>query len=181
LVAWTGWIGLLLLLHFGLFEVLALVWQAQGVEASPLMRSPFLARSLGEFWGRRWNVAFHELTLDLVYRPLRARLGTGAATLIAFAASGLLHDLVISLPARGGWGLPTGYFLLQAAGVALERSAAGRRLDLDRPLLSRAFIAACAAAPAFLLFHPPFMERVVLPFLEAIGELASVIGTTGPR
>jgi alginate O-acetyltransferase complex protein AlgI len=86
-----------------------------------------------------------------------------------FAASGLLHEAVISVPAGGGYGLPTAYFLLQGGAVLLERSSGGRRAGLGAGLRGRAFTAVLVAGPLFWLFHPPFVREVVLPMLRALG------------
>jgi alginate O-acetyltransferase complex protein AlgI len=88
-----------------------------------------------------------------------------------FLASGLIHDLVISLPARGGYGLPTAYFILQGLGVAAERSSMGQRLGLRNGLPAWVFMFVVTAAPAFWLFHPLFVLRVILPFMHAIHAL----------
>lgn len=110
---WLGLFGLIMLLHFGSFDVIALFWQEMGVLAQPIMARPILSATLSEFWGRRWNLGFRQLAYDLIFRPLHKSIGVAAASLLVFLASGLIHDLVISLPARGGYGLPTGYFVLQ--------------------------------------------------------------------
>ena len=86
-----------------------------------------------------------------------------------FVFSGIVHEAAISVSARGGFGLPSAYFLLQAAGVAVQRSQASRRLGLDRGCLGWLFTLTFTAIPAFFLFHPPFVRRVMLPFLAAIG------------
>jgi hypothetical protein len=52
---------------------------------------------------------------------------------------------VITVPARGGYGLPTAYFLLQGAGLLLERSTWGRRLGLGTGIPGRAFTLIFAA------------------------------------
>ena len=91
------------------------------------------------------------------------------ALLAVFAVSGLLHELVISLPARGGYGLPSIYFAAQGLGLLLERSRAGRRLGLGRGWRGRLFALVVVAGPAFWLFHPPFIHKVILPMLRAIG------------
>ncbi len=85
--------------------------------------------------------------------------------------SGLIHDLVISLPARGGYGLPTLYFLLQGAGVSVERSRFGKRLGLGHGLRGWCFMLLFLTVAALALFHPWFVERVILPFMRAIHAL----------
>ena len=169
LAGWIGMLGLILLLHFGIFEFLSLIWRSIGINAQPIMRSPLLATSLSDFWGQRWNLGFRQLTYDLIFRPLRAYAGAAFASLMAFLASGLIHDVVISFPSRGGYGLPTAYFLLQGYGILLERSTLGKRLGLGSGARGWLFMAVWAGGPACLLFHPWFVERVMVPFLGAIG------------
>jgi hypothetical protein len=94
-----------------------------------------------------------------------------AATLIAFAVSGLIHELVISLPAGAGFGLPTAYFLVQGLGVWAERSPAGKRLQLGHGIAGWAFTMIVVAGPVYWLFHPPFVRQVIVPFMKAIGAL----------
>ena len=166
---WTGMFGVVFLLHFGVFQLSALTWQRLGINAPPLMCAPILAKSLTDFWGRRWNSAFHRLAHDLVFKPLHRRVGSGLATLAVFVVSGLVHDLLISVPARGGYGLPTTYFLLQGTGLRFERSRTGRAFGLGRGIRGRLFAAAVAAGPVIFLFHPIFIRNVILPMLHAIG------------
>jgi len=166
---WVGLVGLGFLLHFGLFHLLALAWRRQGVDAEPIMAAPILSRSLREFWGRRWNLAFHRLSHDFLLVPLRSKLGRAGAVAMVFLISGLVHELVISVPARGGYGGPSFYFGLQAAGLLLESSSWGRRVGLGRGRVGWCFMALVTAVPAGLLFHRPFVERVILPFLKALG------------
>lgn len=168
---WIGLFGLIFLLHFGSFHLIALFWQAAGIDAEPIMSKPILSKTLSEFWGKRWNLGFRQLAYDLIFRPLHKRTGVAAAGLLVFVASGLIHDLVISLPARGGYGLPTGYFVLQGLGVTLERSTLGRRLGLQKGPIAWIFLLIVTAAPAFWLFHPPFVLRVILPFMRAVHAL----------
>ncbi len=176
---WIGLFGLIFLLHFGSFHLVSLVWRTVGIQARPIMDSPIRAASLSELWGRRWNLAFHVLARDLVVGVARNRFGAAGATLLAFAASGVLHDLVISVPARGGYGLPTAYFLLQGIGLLLERSPLGVRLGLPGGPRGRVYALVVAAAPAFWLFHPPFVLRVIVPLMRALGALALSLPLAG--
>jgi hypothetical protein len=168
---WVGMLGLILLLHFGTFQLMALVWQSLGVKAEPIMSAPLRSTSLGEFWGKRWNLGFRQLAHELIFHPLYRRLGPGTAGFMVFVVSGLIHDLVISLPARGGYGLPTIYFLLQGAGVTVEHSRFGKRLGLGQGVLGWCFMVVFLTAPVFWLFHPWFVTRVILPFMHAIHAL----------
>jgi alginate O-acetyltransferase complex protein AlgI len=171
LAGWIGMIGMILILHFGLFDLASAGWKALRVDAPPLMDRPLRSTSVSEFWGQRWNAAFNDLALRLVFRPVARRSGIVPATWLAFAVSGLIHELVISFPAGAGFGLPTVYFLIQALGISVERSALGNWLKLNRGFSGWLFTMLVVAAPAYWLFHPPFVRRVILPFMEAIGAL----------
>jgi alginate O-acetyltransferase complex protein AlgI len=123
LAGWIAMVGFIFLLHFGLFALLSLFWQSRGLDAPPLMKCPIAAQSLHEFWGRRWNAGFRDIVFALFFFPLARRFGTTAAALFTFVLSGLIHELVITVPAGAGYGLPTLYFALQGAGLMLERTA----------------------------------------------------------
>jgi alginate O-acetyltransferase complex protein AlgI len=169
LAAWVGMLGLILILHFGIFDLLSLVWRSAGISAQPIMQHPLQSKSLSEFWGKRWNLGFRHLSHDWIFAPVRKHCGIATATLAAFAASGLIHDLVISVPARAGYGFPTAYFLAQGIGVLIERSNLGAKIGLQRGASGWLWMAVFTAAPAYFLFHPWFAMRVMLPFLRAIG------------
>lgn len=165
---WVGMVGIVTVLHFGTFHLLSCAWRDVGVNARPLMNWPLVAASLSEFWGRRWNTAFRDLTHRFLFRPLTGRLGARTALCAGFAFSGLVHDVVISLPAGGGYGGPTMFFLIQSAGLLTERSRIGRSLGLGRSFPGRLFTMTILLAPIGLLFHRPFVTGVVVPFLQAV-------------
>ena len=169
ITGWIGMIGVVLLLHFGLFHLLSLLWRALGINARPIMRSLAGATSLSGFWGERWNTAFSNLMHENVFKPLTKWAGPGSALFLVFLISGVLHELVISVPAHGGYGLPTAYFVLQGLALLFERSQPGRRLGIGSGWKGRCFVVLVAGVPAFGLFHPLFIDRVILPMLHAIG------------
>ena len=148
--------GLSLMLHFGAFDAIAGLWRLAGVDCGPLFRAPLRSASLSEFWGRRWNLAFSEMTALAVYRPLSeaadARVGLGAA----FLFSGLLHEVAISLPVRAGLGLPSLYFAIHGGLVLIER---------ERGPLGRSATLVSLVVPLPLLFHPSFLRGVLWPLL----------------
>ena len=168
-LGWVGMIGLVLCLHFGSFALLSCAWRRAGVEARPLMNRPLASVRLADFWGLRWNTAFRDLTHRFLFRPLTRRLGGRGAVWAGFGFSGLVHDAVISVPAGGGYGGPTLFFLIQAAGLSVERTRPARRLGLGRGVRGWLFTMAVLLLPARLLFHRPFVVGVVVPFLRAIG------------
>jgi hypothetical protein len=170
----AGWIGMaamVLVLHFGAFQLLSCVWRAAGVEARPLMNEPLRTVSLGEFWGRRWNTAFRDFTYRFLYRPLVRTVGLKAAIAGGFLFSGLVHDLVISIPAGGGYGGPTLFFAAQGAGILMERSGPGRTVGLARGGRGRISVLLLVVLLAPVLFHPPFVHRIVIPFMRALGAI----------
>ena len=76
---WVGMIGVVFLLHFGIFHLVSLYWRACDINASPIMRSPGTVTSLAKFWGGNWNAAFSDLMQDNLFRPLTRHIGAGPA------------------------------------------------------------------------------------------------------
>lgn len=171
LQGWVGMLGLILMLHFGAFGLLSCIWRSYGVKAKPLMIQPMKSQSLGEFWGRRWNTAFRDLTHQFMFKPLHRWVGGGCSLWIGFLVSGLIHDLVISWPAGGGYGWPTVYFLLQALGLSIERSKIGRRMGVKGGMKGWLFTMLFVGAPLVLCFHERFVVEVIVPFMKVSGAL----------
>lgn len=169
--AWIGLTGFVLMAHFGGLQLITLAWRRAGFAAQVVMDRPMSSTSLADFWGRRWNVPFRSRMHELIFQKMVPRIGATAAMFSVFLASGIAHELVISVPARAGYGLPTLYFLLQGAGVAFERSAAGRRLGLRRGWRGWLFAFLCAAPAALFLFPDPFLFAVAVPMFRWLGAL----------
>ena len=85
-----------------------------------------------------------------------------------FLFSGLVHELVISVPAGGGYGGPTLFFTVQGLGILLERSRFGRGIGLAQDGRGWLFTMFLLVLPAPFLLHPPFVERIVVPFMQAL-------------
>lgn len=168
-VGWTAMVGIIFVLHFGMFHLLSCAWRTIGVEARPIMSAPIAATSLADFWGWRWNAAFADAARRFLFLPLCRKFGSNLASAGVFLFSGLIHEAVISLPARGGWGGPTAYFLIQAIGMGLEKTVIARKLGLSGGATGWAWTLVVTAAPLPLLFHTPFVERIIFPLLDFLG------------
>jgi Membrane bound O-acyl transferase family len=173
--SWMGMAGIVFVIHFGLVRLISFAWRHAGVNAQPIMNAPILSISLSDFWGKRWNLAFRDLAHTFVFRPLVGRLGITGATLAVFLTSGIIHDVVISTPARGGLGLPTLYFLIQGCAILFERSKFGKHIKLGNGALARIYCHLVLILPMGLLFHQPFINVVVVPMLKAIGNIGVVL------
>jgi len=163
LTAALALLGLGLVVHFGILRALAGLWRALGVAVGPVCDAPHRARSLAAFWSRRWNQPFSEMMQVAVERPLRSRFGTPAAVAGVFVLSGLLHEVALSVPARGGYGLPFAYFALH--GLLVLWIEPRLRVAKRRPALARTWVAAWVLLPVVLLFHPPFVATCIQPLL----------------
>jgi alginate O-acetyltransferase complex protein AlgI len=149
--------ALSLILHFGIIDLATALYRRSGWPVNEPFRNPLASRSLSEFWSRRWNVGFSEMIAVTVHRPLRRIAGESAALFASFLASGLLHEIAISVPVNAGYGLPTLYFLLHGALVAIERRFPH--------VASRGWTLFWLAAPLPILFHPPFVRGIVWPLV----------------
>lgn len=165
IAGWAAMSGIALWLHFGVLGLIVLFWRYCGRDIHPLMNAPLLSTSLSEFWGRRWNTAFRDFAHEQIFRPVCRRWNGQAATLLSFLFSGLIHELAISVPAGGGYGLPTVYFLLQYVGVIAEKKAMKRGWPVGSGASGWLFAALFVLVPAGLLFHSAFVLNVIIPLV----------------
>lgn len=160
-------IGLSLILHFGILNLATAFWQFFGVSAKELFRAPYKSKSLKEFWGRRWNMAFSEMTSIAAYTPLKKRLGNNAAVFISFLLSGLLHEIAITLPTKSYYGFPMCYFLIHGILMQLESKPVIRKITEHR-ILSHVWALCWLVIPMPLLFNYDFVTQVLQPLRESI-------------
>lgn len=132
-----------------------------GAELEPQFDRPYLASSLCDFWGRRWNLMVPAVLRPSVYRPVRARLGTPAGVLAAFLVSGLMHEVMFYyITLEAGTGEVTAFFALHGACMVAERWWA-RQSSLWRPpravatVLTLAFVTGTGS----WLFFAPVIRR----------------------
>ena len=114
----------LLLVSETLVVFMTVLWLPGGRLLPAIHNRPWRARSVADFWGNRWNLWVSDWFRHAIFQPLRSR--PVLALILAFAVSGLLHEWVINVPlyfvtGRVLFGSMTLYFLIQAAGVLLER------------------------------------------------------------
>ncbi|OMO64743.1 hypothetical protein COLO4_31880 [Corchorus olitorius] len=112
-------------------------------EVVQLFNKPYLATSLQDFWGRRWNRYSSNILRETVYNPTRNMLngivGVATARILALicslVVSGVLHEMLfyyITCGKKPTWEV-TCYFVLQGLAMALE--AAVKKLDLCRHMM----------------------------------------------
>jgi hypothetical protein len=129
---------------------LQILYAAGGWIVPPHHRAPWRARSISEFWTGRWNRWVADWLAQFVYRPLRR--WRVLALLMTFLASGLMHEVFMSVPlmittGHNIIGLPTLYFMIQTAAVMVDRLLAGGHAVIRRLLL---WVAVAAPAPLIL-------------------------------
>lgn len=173
IAGWAVMTGVVCFLHFGVFRLMTANLRRCGYTVEPLMIEPWSSRSLAEFWGRRWNVAFRDASHRLIVAPLRRKVSPLVLLAAVFLASGLIHDLVMSAGA-GGWGQPTLYFIIQAIAQWFSRSRLGNRLGLADGVVGRAFTAIVVLAPLPWLFHRPFSVEIILAFYDDVALAAGL-------
>ncbi|XBI08446.1 probable long-chain-alcohol O-fatty-acyltransferase 1 [Aegilops tauschii subsp. strangulata] len=102
-------------------SVRALIHGVLGMEMEPQVDRPYLASSLRDFWGRRWNLMVPAILRPSVHGPVRARFGDAAGVMASFLVSGLMHEVMFYYIM---WQPPSGdvtaFFVLHGACTAAE-------------------------------------------------------------
>lgn len=146
--------------HFGALRVLKAGHRWYGFPVRTLFPNLLNAKGVGDFWSKRWNVGYSQMMQRVVGRPVAGKLGAQAGVLAVFVASGLFHEVAITLPVQAGWGLPTLYFTAHGLLVLLEGW-------LKRPL-GKIPALLLVAVPLGMLFPPEFQSEVIARFLGVI-------------
>ncbi|KAK3199847.1 hypothetical protein Dsin_023262 [Dipteronia sinensis] len=149
-----------------------------GFEIEPQFNEPYLATSLQDFWGRRWNLMIVGILRPTVYEPLKyiftpiigQELAVFPCVMAVFTVSGLMHEVIFYYVSRTP---PTWeqlwYFVLQGAclvvEIAVKKKVADRHWRLQR-VVSRPLPVVFVAVTGAWLFFPVFlrhnvMERVI--------------------
>ncbi len=139
--------------HFGALRVLKGGLRAAGFPVRTLFPNLLETQGIGDFWSRRWNTGYSQMMQRSVGRPFGALLGESAGIMAVFVASGLLHELAITLPVRSGFGLPTLFFTIHGLLAVAERKW-GRPLGKIPALLA-------VALPISWLFPADFQTEVI--------------------
>ncbi|KAI3419311.1 MBOAT_2 domain-containing protein [Psidium guajava] len=141
-----------------------------GAAVEPQFDEPYLATSLQDFWGRRWNLMVTSILRPSVYDPVRSASGrlvgrrwaTLPAVLATFAVSALMHELIFYYIGRKepAW-VVTWFFLLHgvatAAEVAAKKALRGTRWRLPAEA-SRPLTVGFVVVTGFWLFLPPLLR-----------------------
>lgn len=164
-------LGIYCALVFLLVDILvfvsnAVIWTVVGVELEPPSDEPYLATSLQDFWGRRWNLMVTNILRFTVYKPVKSLFsGRDWAPLPAFTAtfvvSGLMHELLFYYVTRvtPTWEM-TSFFVLHGICVVVElllkRALAGK-FELPA-IVSRLLTVGFVVVTSFWLFFPPLID-----------------------
>lgn len=153
-------VPILLLMTETLVGFATVLWFPSGQLLSSIHNRPWLARSLADFWGNRWNLWVSDWVRYAIFRRWRRR--PVLALILAFAVSGLLHELVINVPlyfvtGRVLLGSMMVYFLVQAAGILFER-----RCLRAHPCAMAVFAWLVVLAPAPLVLNEGWLRTLHL-------------------
>lgn len=161
-------VGISLFLHFGILNIQTGFWNCFGAKCNELFLSPLKSVSLNEFWGKRWNLAFSEMTVLTVFRPLKKHAGAETAEFCSFLVSGLLHEMAISVPVQKGYGLPFLYFLIHGVLMQTEKKSCLAKKILSHPAGRHIWVISSLAIPMPILFHAYFAEEIVFRLPDLI-------------
>nr|ASM61115.1 1,2-diacyl-sn-glycerol:acetyl-CoA acetyltransferase [Euonymus kiautschovicus] len=113
-----------------------------GFDVEPQFKEPYLATSLQDFWGRRWNIIVSSVLRSTVYTPTRhiasyligSRWAYFPAIIATFVVSGVMHDIVYyvyMMHVYPKWDM-TGHFVLHGICEALEVEMKCKRSRRDK-------------------------------------------------
>ncbi|KNA04846.1 hypothetical protein SOVF_195940 [Spinacia oleracea] len=148
----------------------ALVRASLGLGLDPQFDEPYLATSLQDFWGRRWNLMVSDILRLSVYDPIRRvvsplvgkRCGLVGGIVMSFTVSGLMHEVIFYYftRVRPTWEV-TWFFVLHGVCTAVEvvvKKMVVSRFQLHR-LISGPLTIGFIGVTAWWLFLPQILRN----------------------
>ena len=140
--------------------IVTVLWLPGGRLLPRIHRQPWAARSVADFWGRRWNLWMSDWFREVIFQRMRRR--PRLAMWLVFSVSGLLHEYGLNLTlwlvtGRNLFGTMMIYFLLQAVGLQLER-----RFLKNHPRANVVFTWLVVVGPVPLVFHESMLRSIHL-------------------
>ncbi|CAF2328011.1 BnaA10g09620D [Brassica napus] len=146
------------------------VFMFLGCDLEPQSNEPYLATSLQDFWGRRWNLMVPAILRPAVYNPVQRlaewKMSSDHARFLAvlatFLVSGAVHELIFYYINRE---MPTGeitwFFVLHgvctAAEVVVKKRTFVGRWKMS-PMVSRLLTVGFVVLTSGWLFFPPLIR-----------------------
>lgn len=136
--------------------LMQLIWLPSGYLVPAINNRPYLSTSVIEFWSSGWNRLFGDWLYQVCFKPFSRKSYWGLA--LAFLVSGLLHELLVSLPyllvhKKSLFGLMLGYFMFQFLAILAER-----RLTFPFPLTQRIYSWLVILGPAPMVLNPGTLQ-----------------------
>jgi hypothetical protein len=184
-------------LYIGLELVLAVVAAFARVylrlELEPQFHEPYLATSLQDFWGRRWNLMVTSILHPTVYNPVMSissrligrKWAALPGVLASFLVSGIMHEIIFYYIGRKKptWEL-TCFFFLHGISLAIEiviKKAFNGKWQLAT-VVSRLLTLAFVVATAMWLFMPQVLyadfdvkaRRECIAFVNFVKDIITI-------
>lgn len=152
-------------------------------EVVQLFNKPYLATSLQDFWGRRWNRMSSDILRQTIYDPTRhclmGTVGVGPAKLVAtittLAVSGIMHEMVfyyITCGMKPTWEV-TWLFVLHGLCMVLETGLKRLARVMGWPPVNPAVSTVCTVGFASVTSY----WLLVLPVWRSTQKECRSIGT----
>ncbi|KAI5674742.1 hypothetical protein M9H77_15106 [Catharanthus roseus] len=135
-----------------------------GLEIEPQFNEPYLATSLQDFWGRRWNLMVTSILRPAIYLPVRdlckrvlgRTYSLAPAIMATFFVSGLMHEIIYYYVTRESptWEV-TSFFVLHGFAVCCEialKKALNGRWRIHRAVSGPATLGFVAVTGSWLFF-----------------------------
>ncbi|MFY9609181.1 MAG: MBOAT family protein [Blastocatellia bacterium] len=141
-LSWSGKAYLAVVPFWLLTEAIGLATQIMGAmmgfHVPSLHEAPWRSESLAHFWGRRWNRLYSDWFRETCFDPFNHKPILALAA--TFMVSSLLHEALVNIPLLAVYGTNLLgsmllYFLLQTAGILVERKWLRRRQRARRAFL----------------------------------------------